>query len=87
MIANRSFSYLILPWVIGKINTNRINILNFSFLNEFLGSSWNEILVHRFQKQFVKRQLSALIIFLSVGHYSEKSGNSIMRYITYVVGY
>ena len=87
MIANRSFSYLVLRWVIGKINTKRINILNFSFPNEFLGSSWNEILVHRFQKQLLKRQLSALIIFLSVGHYSKKSGNSIMRYMTYVGEY
>ena len=47
----------------------------------------DEILVHRFQKQFPKRQLSALIIFLSVGHYSKKSGNSIMRYMTYVGEY
>ena len=87
VIANRLFSYLILSWVIGKINANCKNILVFSFLDEFQGSSWNETLVHRFQEKFLKRQPSTLIIFLNVCGYSEKSGNSIMRYMTYVGEY
>ena len=41
VIANRLFGYLILSRVIGKINTNCKN----------QGSSWNEALVHRFQKK------------------------------------
>ena len=52
MIANRFFSYLILWWVIGKINTNRKNILNFSFIDEFQGSSLNKTLVLDFKNNF-----------------------------------
>ena len=52
VITNRLFSYLILSWVIRKINTNCKNIVLFSFLDEFQGSSWNETLVHIFQKKF-----------------------------------
>ena len=44
---NTLFSYLILSWVIGKINTNCEN----------QGSSWNETLTHRFQK---KSQVSTI---------------------------
>ena len=87
VIANRLFSYLILSWVIGKINANCKNILAFSFLDEFQGSYWNETLVHRFQETFLNRQPSTLIIFLNVGRYSEKRENWIMRCMTYVGEY
>ena len=49
VVANRLFNNSILSWVIRKINANCKNILAFSFLEEFQGSSWNETLVHRFQ--------------------------------------
>ena len=77
VIANRLFSDSILSWVVAKINANCKNTLAFSFLEEFQGSSWNEALVHRFQEKFLNHQPSTLIIFLNVGRYSEKSGNSI----------
>ena len=83
--ANRLLSYLILSWVIGKINANCKSI--FSFLDEFQGSYWNETLVHRFQETFLNRQPSTLIIFVNVGRYSEKRENWIMRYMTYVGEY
>ena len=77
VIANRLFSDSILSCVIRKINTNCENILAFSFLEEFQGSSWNETLVHRFQEKFLTHQPSTLIIFLNVSRCSEKSGNSL----------
>ena len=85
--ASRLFSYLILSWMIGKKNVNCKNILAFSFLDEFQGSSWNETLVHRFQEKFLNRQPLTLIIFLNVGRYSEKWRNSVVRYMTYVGEY
>ena len=49
-------------------------------------SSWNEALVHRFQEKFLNYQPSTLIIFLNVGRYSEKSGNS-RRHTTFIGEY
>ena len=86
VIPNRLFSDSILSWVIGKINANCKNILTFSYLKEFQGSSWNEALVHRFQEKFLNYQPSTLIILLNVGHYSEKSRNS-MRHTTFIEEY
>ena len=86
VIANRLFSDSILSWVIAKINANCKNTLAFSFLEEFQGNSWNEALVHRFQEKFLNHQPSTLIIFLNVGRYSEKSGNSI-KYTTLIEEY
>ena len=84
--ANRLFSDSVLSWVIRKINVNCKNILAVSFLEEFQGSSWNEALVHRFQEKFLNHQPSTLIMFLNVGRYSEKSGNS-MRHTTFIGEY
>ena len=86
VIANRLFSDSILSWMIAKINVNCKNTLAFSFLEEFQGSSWNEALVHRFQEKFLNHQPSTLIIFLNVGRYSEKSGNS-MKHTTFIGEY
>ena len=58
----------------------------FSFLEEFQGSSWNETLVHRFQEKFLNHQPTTLTIFLNVGRYSEKRGNSI-RYTNFIGEY
>ena len=86
VIANRLFSDSILSWVIAKINANCKNTLAFSFLEDFQGGSWNEALVHRFQEKFLNHKPSTLIIFLNVGRYSEKSGNS-MRHTTFIGEY
>ena len=86
VIANRWFSDSILSCVIGKINANCENILAFSFLEEFQGSSWNETLLHRLQEKFLNHQPSTLIIFLNVSRYSEKSGNS-LRHTTFIEEY
>ena len=43
-------------------------------------------MVHRFQEKFLNYQPSTLIIFLNVGRYSEKSGNS-MRHTTFIGEY
>ena len=86
VIANRLFSDSILSWVIAKINANCKNTLAFSFLEDFQGGSWNEGLVHRFQEKFLNHKPSTLIIFLNVGRYSEKSGNS-MRHTTFIGEY
>ena len=69
--------------MIAKINANCKNILTFSFIEEFRGSSWNETLVHRFQEKFLKHQTSILIMFLNVGRYSENIGNS-MRHMNLI---
>ena len=83
---DRLFSDSILSWVIAKINANCKNILTFSFIEEFRGSSWNETLVHRFQEKFRKHQPSILIMFLNVGRYSENIGNS-MRQMNFIWEY